>query len=80
MLKLLPLLLVLACPLGMLAMMAAPVLARRFARRADRPTVISPQPPTHPPAWSIPTSTSRPAPDAEQLLRRSDAAQDINAT
>jgi hypothetical protein len=35
--ELLPLPLALACPLGMLAMMAAPALARRVARRTERP-------------------------------------------
>ena len=35
--ELLPLLLVLACPLGMLAMMAAPALARRFTRPTGHP-------------------------------------------
>ncbi len=40
--ELLPLLFALACPLGMLAMMAGPALARRFARRTQ-PSTTTPQ-------------------------------------
>jgi hypothetical protein len=41
--ELLPLLLVLACPLGMLAMVAAPALVRRFTRRTQPSTATPPR-------------------------------------
>jgi hypothetical protein len=37
--ELIPILIALACPLGMVAMMALPMLKRVFGRRADRAAV-----------------------------------------